>query len=137
MADFADGGGHLLRGGGNLVDLAGLGAGVAGALDGAGADFGGGGGEGVRALGYGLKDGAHGGDAGVEGLAELADFIGAGDADVGGEVLGGHGFDGDLEPVEAGRDLAGENHAGHCAEQDDEQRDVPKLIQMARWLAAR
>ena len=121
VADLADGRGHLLRRGGNLIDLAGLGARVTCALNRAGADLGGGGRERLRALGHGLQDGAHGGDAAVERLAQAADLIGATDADAGREVLVGHGFDGVLEPVEAGRDLAGENGAGERAQEDYEQ----------------
>ena len=66
MADLADGRGHLLRRGGDLVGLAGLGVGVAGGLDRPGADLGGGCRERLRALGDGLEHAADGGHAGVD-----------------------------------------------------------------------
>ena len=133
VADLADGRGHLLRRGGNLVGLAGLGVGVAGALHGAGADFGGGRGERFRALSDGFEHGAHGVDAGVEGHPEAADLVGAGDADIDRKVFVGHGFDGVLEPVDTGSDFAGKDDSGQDAKQQHEQRRTDIDPNSAAW----
>ncbi len=121
VADLADGGGHLLGGGGNLVGLAGLGVSVAGALDGAGADLGGGGGEGIGRVGHRLQDVAHGGDTGVEGGREAADFIGAGLVHVYRQVFLRHAFEGGRGGLQRWDNQAGEHGPGQCAEQDDQE----------------
>ena len=123
VADLADGGGHLLRRRSNLVGLAGLGVCVACALDRAGADLDGGGGERIRTLRHRLQYAAHGSDAGVQGGGKTADLVAAALFNAYRQVFFSHTLQGRGGGLQGWGDEPGELEADECAEQNDEECD--------------
>ncbi len=136
VADFADGRGHLLCRGGDLVGFAGLGIGVSGGLHGACADLGCGRRKGLRTMRDGLDHLADDRDAGVQSLSHPANFVGAGYHNVCGEVFVGELLQHAHHPHNARRDDAVEPNADEGTERNDEQSCAKGLTHVARRLTA-